>query len=470
MRTAAQRTFLGGQSTSLLGDGFALLAVPLLVLHLTRDPFAAALSAAPRGVGYLLVGLPAGPIVDRLDPWTVLIVTDAIRASVFLVLPWLGADRLWTILALAFLAGAATVFFDAALAVAVKDLFHDEELLSANAILETATQTARVLGPALVGVLAATAGIGFALLVNAGTFLVSLASLIVVARSRVRVASRGGALVRDFAEGVRFLVATRALLVLTIVQTLVNLCLAVDTLFVFFARDTLALSVPKVATVVAGAGAAGILGAVLAPWFAARIAVLPLIALSIVVVAGALVLLSVSTSWWPLLVADCLQAAAVTVASVVNRSLRLALIPRELIGRVTTTVRACFVTATALGAVLAGAVTSASGDDPRPAFRAAGVLIAVIMGVGWFGGLRRFSGEGRPRPRGSRPGVQWGVPAPSGEAPGPCWTPPGSRAAVRAVVGAAGSSSSEPRKGRRGQGRFRPRRGGRDRPPRGRGP
>jgi MFS family permease len=398
---AAHRLFLGGQSASRLGDGFAVLAVPLLVLHLTRDPLAAGLAAAPRGVGYLLVGLPAGPIVDRLNPWWVLITVDVVRACVFVVLPllaWCGAAQLWLILALAFLAGAATVFFDAALAVAVKDLFDREGLLRANSVLETATQMAQVIGPALVGVLAATMGIVTALLINAATFAISLLSLMTVGRRSTAVqphrpAHRGGltrGLGGDFKQGWVYLLTFRPLLVLTALQTIINLCLAVDTLIIYFARVTLGLRLSLVGAVVAAGGIGGIAGAVMAPWLAARIRALPVIGLGIAIVAGSFLVIGVSTSWWLLLVANTVQIWAVTVVSVVNRSTRQAWIPRELMGRVTTTVRALFLTATPIGAAIAGAATTAAGGDPRPAFLTAGVLTAVTIGLGWFAALRHY--------------------------------------------------------------------------------
>lgn len=413
--SSARRLFLGGQSVSSLGDGCAVLAVPLLVLHLTSDPLAAGLAAAPRGVGYLLVGLPAGPIVDRLNPWSVLVVMDLARAGVFVALPalaWLEAAGLWIVLGLAFLGGAATVFYDAALAVAVKDLFPTTGLLRANSVLETAAQTAHLLGPAAVGLLAAAVGIEVALLVNALTFLVSLATLLPLltagrpagtaggpARSgpaRKRGLTRG--LAADFREGLRFLIAFRPLLVLTVIQTLVNLCLAVDTLIVYFARVTLSLPVPVVGAVVAAGGVGGIAGAATAALIVARIRALPSITLGIMIVAGSLLVMGVSATWWPLLLANAVQIWAVTVAGVVCRSTRQAWIPLELMGRVTTAVRAMFVAVTPIGAAIAGAVTKSFDNDPRPVFIAAGVLIAVIMGLGWCAGLRRFDAALPERP------------------------------------------------------------------------
>ncbi|MFC6885726.1 MFS transporter, partial [Actinomadura yumaensis] len=255
------RVFLAGQAVSALGDGLALLAVPLLVLRLTHDPLAAGLAAAPRGIGYLLAGVPAGPVADRLSPWTTLIASDAVRTAVFVALPvlaWCGGARLWLVLALAFLSGAATVFFDAALAVAVKDLFPGPGLLRANSALEAAAQASQVAGPALVGVLAAAVGPEPALLLNAATYAVSLASLAAVARRRPAARpARADGPVRAFGEGVRFVLAFRPLLVLTALQTMVNLCLAVDTLIVFLARVTLGLSPAAAGAAVAAAGLGG---------------------------------------------------------------------------------------------------------------------------------------------------------------------------------------------------------------------
>ena len=110
----------------MLGDGLAALAIPLLVLQLTRSPVAAVLAAAPRSVGYVAAGIPAGILADRLDPWRVLVVADSSGPRVFFGLFILtGQHRLavWPVLVLAFAAGGATVLFETALAITVRDLF-----------------------------------------------------------------------------------------------------------------------------------------------------------------------------------------------------------------------------------------------------------------------------------------------------------------------------------------------------------
>ena len=78
--------FLGGQSVSMLGDGLAILAIPLTVLQLSRSPLLAVPASLPGGAGYLAAGLPVGVLADRLDPWQLLIATDVPRTLIFLAL------------------------------------------------------------------------------------------------------------------------------------------------------------------------------------------------------------------------------------------------------------------------------------------------------------------------------------------------------------------------------------------------
>ena len=179
------RVFLGGQAVSLLGDGLAVLVIPLMVLQLTRNPLTAALASATRSVGYLAVGIPAGLLTDRFDPWRVMVAADVIRALVFAALfglAGLHAVSVGLLLVLAFVAGGATVFFETALAIIVQDLYAGPRLVPANSWLESANQGGQVIGPAIVAMLAAVGLLPVALLADALTFAVSLASLAAIRR------------------------------------------------------------------------------------------------------------------------------------------------------------------------------------------------------------------------------------------------------------------------------------------------
>ncbi|MGI8333903.1 MFS transporter [Actinomadura scrupuli] len=390
------RVFLTGQAVSLLGDGLALLAIPLLVLQVTSSPLAASLAAAPRSIGYLFAGLPSGPLVDRSDPWRVLIAADVIRASVFLtlfVLATAHAAAVWLILALAFLAGGAGVFFDTALTIAIRDLYTGDGLVRANAFLEAAGQTSVVLGPAVVGVLAAGLGVRTALLINALTFAVSLATLFTAGRRTaarpVPPAASWRSLGAEFAAGLRYVVTTPVMLSLMLLGVMINLCLAVEKLIVFFARDTLGLTAPMAGLAVAGGGIGGIAGALAAPRLVTRVRPVPLMAVSAALIGAGLVLMSGAPGLWWLVATNLLVVWGTIVSSIVGRTLRQRIVPRALLGRVTSTVRAVVLAVTPVGAVLAGVGTELLGDDPRLVFLGAGAGILIAVPLLWTGTLRR---------------------------------------------------------------------------------
>ena len=400
--TWRREVFLSGQAVSLLGDGLAVLAVPLLVLDLSRSPLISALSAASVTVGYLMVGLPAGVLVDRMNPWRVLVVTDALRALLFAALFGLataGLLTVWLILAIAFAAGSCSVFFQTALVVVVKELFPAAGLIRANSVLELANQLALLAGPAAVGLLAAVGSIRLALLADALTFMVSLLSLLAVGRwrpgPRTRTSHRSlRGMAAELREGLRYLLSVRILVIMTAVQIVVNLCLAVEKLIIFFARDTLGLTPSLTAVVVAAAGVGGIAGALSASRLARWAGEIRLMVIAIAAAGVAIAAMSAARSAPLLAAANFAYSWALVVASLVNRTQRQRIVPQELLGRVTSTVRMLFLAVDPLGVVIAGTATSALGGDPRPVFLAAGTAVVVTAAAGWLAGLRRAARAG----------------------------------------------------------------------------
>ena len=392
-----ERVFLGGQAVSMLGDGLAILAVPLLVLQLTRSPLAAVLASLPGSAGYLAAGLLAGVLVDRLDPWLVLISGDVIQAITFLALFVLTGSHVisaWLVLSLALAAGAVNVFSDTALAIIVRDVFPGPRLVSANSWLESVNQSGQIIGPGAAGALAAAGLLHVSMLIDALTFVVSLASLAAIRRSPA--ASRAGqpaatlrALRHELAEGIRYLAATRLLFTLLVFVLVVNLCLGADKLIIFLARNTLHLPATQVGLVVAAGGLGGLLGAAGTGLLCRRLGPLPVVALCCAISGAALIMISAATSMPVALIANMLYTWAVVAASVTLRSLRQVLVPRALLGRVTACWRLGGQAVTLAGGLLAGALTELAGNNPRPVFAGAGFLTLVTVAVAWSAGLRK---------------------------------------------------------------------------------
>ena len=217
----------------MLGDGLAVLAVPLLVLQLTRSPMAAVLAALPGSIGYLVAGLPAGVVIDRLNPWLVLICCDLLRGGIFLVLfeadpgarqavtAWPAVLTSWRLR----LAPSPCSPTPRSLVI-VRDVAAGRPRPDlGNSWLESANQGGQIIGPGLAGLLASAGLLHVSMLIDAVTFGISLATLTWVRRAAGNEAPAGGprrervrwrAIGRELAAGLRYLAATRLLLTLLI--------------------------------------------------------------------------------------------------------------------------------------------------------------------------------------------------------------------------------------------------------------
>jgi MFS family permease len=381
----------------MLGDGLALLAVPLLVLQVSRSPLLAVLASLPGSAGYLAAGLPAGVAVDRLNPWHVLMAGDVVRALIFLALFLLtgsGGTSPWLILSLAFGAGVVTVFTDTALTVAVRDVFTGPQLIAVNSWLESANQGGQIIGPSAAGLLAAVGLLHVSMLIDAASFLVSLATLAVIRHSQQpgqltdREPVSLAALRRELAEGLKYLGATRLLLTLLCFMLVLNLCLGADKLIIYLARSAMHLPAAQVGLIVTAGGVGGLLGAAGTGLLVRRTGPLAAIVLTAAASGAALILIGAARSVPVLLAGNLLYTWAIIAASVTMRALRQVLVPRALLGRVTATWRLGGQSVTLIGGVLAGAAANLLGGDPRPVFAAAGSLTLVTVAVAWLTGIR----------------------------------------------------------------------------------
>jgi MFS family permease len=120
----------------------------------------------------VVVGLLLGPLLDRLERRSLMVAADALRIGVFVALPF--APNAATVVGLAAVAGLATGFFRPAVYAGVPNLVPDEELPSANALLQAIENVSWAAAPLLGGVLTAAAGPSAAYAINAASFLISI--------------------------------------------------------------------------------------------------------------------------------------------------------------------------------------------------------------------------------------------------------------------------------------------------------
>lgn len=227
-----------GEAVSALGDQFALIALPWLALVVTGSPLALgsvlALMAVPRAL-LMLVG---GVSVDRLSPRRVMLGSNAVR---FVAVAALGAVvlagvvELWMLYAFALVFGIADAFFFPAQTSIVPELVEPDQLQRANGIVQGTAQASVLVGPALAGVViaalgsgsadvaaAGTAGIAVALLVDAGSFLVSLVALWLI-RPRPHVERAPSSMLDDIRAGFGYVLGSPGLRAMILLSLAANL-------------------------------------------------------------------------------------------------------------------------------------------------------------------------------------------------------------------------------------------------------
>ena len=170
-----------GMSTSLIGDGILLVALAWQVYALSGAPAAMSVVGFALSLPQVVTLLFGGVASDRFDRRRVLLCTDLVRGAVLAVLTVLavtGAVRLWQIVALVAVYGAASGFFGPAFDSIVPELVTPQHLLRANALDQFVRPAAiQMAGPTLGGLLIAFGGTGVAFAVDAATFVVSATCL-----------------------------------------------------------------------------------------------------------------------------------------------------------------------------------------------------------------------------------------------------------------------------------------------------
>ena len=188
LRRRDVRLLLAGQATSELGSQVGSIALPLVaVLGLGASPLRVGVLTAAGTISFAVGGLPAGVWVDRLPRRPVLVGVDLVRGLALATVPVAGALGRLTLAHLAVVAlavGMGRVLFDVAYPSYLPALVGRDELVGANAYLETSRSATQLTGPGLGGWLVQTADAATAVLADAVSFLASAGCLLAIRVAR----------------------------------------------------------------------------------------------------------------------------------------------------------------------------------------------------------------------------------------------------------------------------------------------
>lgn len=182
------RIFWVGQLVSVTGTWMQTVAQGWLILLLTGSPFILGLAAAARSVPVLILVVPAGIVADRFDRRLIIIATTivaTIASAALAILTILDAIDVPMVLLLAAVLGVTNAFEMPARQSFVSELIGKRDLANAIALNSLLFNSARVVGPALAGILVALVGPGWAFGINAISYVPVLVGLFVIGRVHV---------------------------------------------------------------------------------------------------------------------------------------------------------------------------------------------------------------------------------------------------------------------------------------------
>jgi MFS family permease len=176
------RLFFAGQSISLIGTWMTRVATSWLVYRLTRSPLLLGTVGFAGQIPTFLLAPLAGVIVDRFDRRTLLVWTQALAMVQSLLLAWLTLSHridIWEVLALSVLQGLVNAFdMPGRQSFMVKMVEDKADLSNAIAINSSMVNAARLVGPALAGMLIAATNEGWCFAVDGVSYIAVIASLL----------------------------------------------------------------------------------------------------------------------------------------------------------------------------------------------------------------------------------------------------------------------------------------------------
>ncbi len=374
-----------------LGDGVFLVALPLLASRLTRSELSIAFIGVAAALPWLLLSLPIGAIVDRVDRRLLMVRADVFRATTVGALAIAVATdhtQVWMLWIAAGCLGIAEVFFDNASQAMVPSIVPVELLEKANGRRFAAEIAANSFVGTPIGSVLFVAAMWLPFGFDALSFAMAailVFTLRISTTPPARIGESRPRLRTDIAEGMRWLSRHRGLRGLALAASLSVLGMEMTAaIFVLFAQDLLHISDRWYGALIAIGAVGAVVGGLVAERMSRRIGSLSII-YSIVVV---WVLCMLAEGLWPRLwvsaVATVAMAFGTTVWNTVTVSLRQRIVPANLFGRVNSVYRWLVWGSISIGAALGGLVAHQFGLR-APFFVGAGfgclALLTLIFSI-----------------------------------------------------------------------------------------
>jgi MFS family permease len=367
----------------------SLLAAP------GRKALALGLVGAAQVVPIVVFSLLSGVVADALDRRKVMLVTQtvmALFAATLAALTFSGLRVVWPIYLLAALSSSASSFDGPARQSLIPNLVPREHLSSAIGLNTLMFQFASVAGPTLAGLVIAGAGIGWVYAVNAVSFLMVIAALLVMrARPRSSALPASGITWGAAMEGLRFVFAQPIVRSTMLLDFIATFFASATALLPIFAQDILHVGARGYGWLYAAPSVGAALTGLVMAYAIDRIERRGVVLLwSIAAYGAATVIFGISRSFWLTLLCLAGVGAADTVSTVIRNIIRQLETPDELRGRMTGVNMIFFMGGPQLGELEAGVTAQLFGATASVVSGGIGCLLATAVVSRRVVPLRRY--------------------------------------------------------------------------------
>jgi DHA3 family tetracycline resistance protein-like MFS transporter len=370
-----------GQTVSSLGDGVFTIALALTALEIGHSPIDLAYVLAARAVPSVCFALLGGVVVDRVPKRLAMLASDAVRGIAIGIVALLIANhslQLWQLIVMSAVFGTADAFFGPASMSILPELLDESQLVQGNALSQMSGQlTQGLIGPAVGGLIVAGIGYAWSFGIDAISFVVSAACLLAM-RIRTPRAKIHGSAFAEAMEGITYVRQTRWLIASLFGAALANFVgmTPLTVLLPLLVRTVLHGSALSLGLVFAAGGAAGVLASlVVARMGAPRLRVTVL--WTAYAVGGlAILAMAFAPNVWVVGLLSAIEIGLFIYGDVLWVAMMQELVPRDVLGRVSSLVYLLAFSLGPLGILLGGAV--AAGIGIRETLFISGLVSTII--------------------------------------------------------------------------------------------
>jgi MFS family permease len=361
------RLFWAGQLISLIGTWIQSVAQQWLVLKLTGSAFALGLVSTVQFTPMLLLALIGGAITDRVAKRNLLLLTQVLAGTLALLLGLLvttATVQYWHVLVIAAMLGTVNAFYVPARQAFVAELVDKEALLNAVALNSAIFNGARVIGPAVGGLLIAALGLSLNFFLNAASFLAVILGLMLIRPRPITVRENRGTILQNVGEGLRFIRATPTVFtILALVGVASLFAFNFTTLIPLVASFVLHVGSDGFGFLMAAMGAGSLVSAIGLAFFNRRDLARRLIYGGVFVFTLTEVLLGFSHSYGLSIALLLIIGVSSTLFTTTANTMVLSGTPSHLQGRVMSVYSLMFLGMTPFGSFLSGLVAQRAGTS-----------------------------------------------------------------------------------------------------------